>query len=84
MRLSTDEQIAHLLRRFGLGAGTREMEKYRPLGVEGTLHRLVEYDKVPDTFPVSIWEWHADNKGVLNPNTGATRAWWIMRMASTE
>lgn len=84
MRMTTEEQIAHLLRRFGLGAGRREVEKYKALGVDGTLHKLVEYDATPDTFPVSVWEWHTDNKGVINPSAGATRAWWLMRMASTE
>lgn len=84
MRGSTDDQISHLLRRFGLGAGRRELEKYRSLGVEGTAHRLIEYDQVPEVFPVSVWEWHTNEKGAINMSANSTRAWWIMRMANTE
>lgn len=53
----TDRQkIAHLLRRFGLGAGELEMRQYEPLGVLGALDRLLDYEKVDEGFPVSPWE----------------------------
>lgn len=53
----TDRQkIAHLLRRFGLGAGEIEMRQYEPLGVAGTLNRLLDYEKVDEGFPISPWE----------------------------
>ncbi len=81
--MTDEERIAHLLRRFGLGAGRREVEAYRHLGVDGTLHKLVEYDATPDDYPVSVWEWHTDAKGNVAPDTGSTRAGWVMRMACT-
>lgn len=83
MSLTVDEKIAHLLRRFGFGAGRKEMEKYRPLGVDGTIHKLIEYDDA-EKFPVSVWEFHTDPQGKVAPATAHTVGWWICRMTVTE
>ena len=45
------EKIAHLLRRFGLGAGKFEVDEYAKFGVEGTIDRLINYDQVDDRTP---------------------------------
>ena len=39
-----------------MGAGSLEMAKYEPLGVQGTLDRLFDYEKVDEAFPIGPWE----------------------------
>lgn len=84
MELTEYEKIAHLLRRLGLGAGRREVDKYLSLGVEGTLDRLINFEKSPQAYPVSIWEWHVRPNGDVLPSAEGARAWWVMGMACTE
>ena len=79
-----EQKIAHLLRRFGLGAGRLEVEKYSHLGVDGTIDRLVNYTKVPVGPTPQVWEWYIqqDNKYGLDPTR--VRSWWQYRMLTTE
>src|SRR5579862_8257176 len=79
------EKIAHLLRRFGMGAGTLEMAKYEPLGVQGTLDRLLDYEKVDEAFPIGPWEiaFEKDKTEVyVDPFRFA--AWWSLRLLMSE
>jgi uncharacterized protein (DUF1800 family) len=82
----TDRQkIAHLLRRFGLGAGELEMRQYEPLGVQGTLDRLIEFDKVADPFSISPWELcfeEGTDQVYLDPFR--TLAYWCLRLQMTK
>ncbi len=84
MELTAEEKVSHLLRRFGLGAGRLELEKYLHLGVEGTIDRLIDYEKVPVGHTPEVWEWYvqADAKFGLDPTR--VRSWWQYRMVTTE
>lgn len=84
MAMSVEEKVGHLLRRFGLGAGRSELDKYVPLGVDGTIDRLIDYEKVPDKYPVQIWEWYFQPDGKYSLDPTRVRAWWHLRMLTTE
>ncbi|MHB8637722.1 MAG: DUF1800 domain-containing protein [Fimbriimonadaceae bacterium] len=79
------EKIAHLLRRFGMGAGSLEMAKYEPLGVDGTLDRLLNYDQVDEAFPISPWELaYEKGKTEVYADAGRFAAWWALRLLMSE
>jgi uncharacterized protein (DUF1800 family) len=83
--MTKEERIAHLLRRLGLGASFEEMEFYGKLGVDGTIDRLIEYDKVPEGFDVSPIRFTQKNQdGVEILRIQAVVAWWTLRMLSTH
>lgn len=74
------EKIAHLLRRFGLGAGKYEVDAYMPLGVAGALDRLIDYEKVDEQFPISPWEMTGYGDGLIQFDPPKFGAWWALRM----
>ncbi|HLK16320.1 MAG TPA: DUF1800 domain-containing protein [Fimbriimonadaceae bacterium] len=83
--MTDPEKIAHLLRRFGMGAGTLEMAKYEPLGVQGTLDRLLNYDKVDEAFPIGPWEIAFEkDKSEVYADPGRFAAWWCLRLLMSE
>lgn len=78
------EKIAHLLRRFGLGAGKTEVDAYLPLGVDGAIERLIDYDKVDEGFPVDPWEVTGYGEGLIQYDPAKFGAWWALRMFLTK
>ncbi len=85
MALTTREKVGHILRRFGLGASKAELDFYEKLGVDGTLDRLINYDKVEDNFPVNVWEFAQrlpDRPPRLRVEQVAS--WWVTRMLVTQ
>jgi uncharacterized protein (DUF1800 family) len=79
------ERIAHLLRRFGLGAGTVEMAKYEALGFSGTLDKLLNYDKVDEAFPINPTElYYEPDKTDIYVDPYRTGAWWSLRLMMSE
>lgn len=73
------------MRRFGLGASFAEMEFYTKLGEDGTIDRLIEYEKVPEGFDVSPARFAQENQqGVELLRIPAVVAWWTLRMLSTH
>jgi uncharacterized protein (DUF1800 family) len=79
------EKIAHLLRRFGLGAGLTELNIYEKLGVKGTIDRLIDYEKVEENFPVSPWEFTGyGNEGLIMTDPPKFSSWWALRMMMTQ
>ncbi|HLP00062.1 MAG TPA: DUF1800 domain-containing protein [Fimbriimonas sp.] len=79
------EKIAHLLRRFGLGAGKFEVDQYAKYGVEGTIDRLINYDKVDEQFPVDPWELTGyGTEGLIMFDPPKFAAWWSLRMVMTQ
>lgn len=80
MQLKTDrEKIAHILRRFGLGASEGELEFYLPKGVAGTIDALLEegedgFDIEPSRFALG--------KNMINMR--GAEAWWISRLLITK
>ncbi len=79
------QKIAHLLRRFGLGAGEIELRLYEPLGVQGTIDRLIDFEKVKDDFPISPWELcFEENSDQVYLDPFRTLAYWCMRLQFTK
>ncbi|RYG42279.1 DUF1800 domain-containing protein, partial [bacterium] len=83
-RLTDREKLAHLYRRFGLGATPWELDEAEKLGYERALTRLLDWDKVEDPGEaVSPYEFCWRDKE--DPDTGSWRfrSWWIYRMLTT-
>lgn len=79
-----EQKVAHLLRRFGLGAGRLELDKYVPLGVDGTIDRLINFERLPNQATPQVWEWYVQPDGKYSLDPYRTRAWWQYRMVTTD
>lgn len=77
------EKIAHVLRRLGLGAGKSEVDRYLPLGVEGTIDKLTQYENVPEGFPVQPYEFTVYDAGLM-VDPAKFASWWALRMVMTQ
>lgn len=82
--MTTREKIAHLARRFGFGATQSELDAYEKLGLEGTLDKLLNYERIPDAFPFDPWQFafYGDKQVALDP--GRFLGWWCMRMVLSD
>lgn len=78
------EKVAHILRRLGLGAGRYELAKYEKLGVEGTLSRLLDFEKVDEGFPVSPWSFAVQSDKKLYTDPYQIAGWWSLRFLMTQ
>lgn len=79
------QKISHLLRRFGLGAGELELRQYEPLGVAGTLDRLLDYEKIDDGVPISPWELcFEENSDQVYLDPFRTLGYWCLRLLMTK
>ncbi len=76
--------VAHLLRRFGLGAGKTDLDRYAPLGVKGALDRLLNYDAQSEGFPVTPWEFMEYEDGTYQLEPTQISGWWALRMLLTQ
>ncbi|MEN3000588.1 MAG: DUF1800 domain-containing protein [Armatimonadota bacterium] len=77
------ERLAHLLRRAGLSASRAEVERYLPLGIEGTIDALLHYDQEPETIDdAEILRLLRGDSLRLQPQM--VSAWWIYRMLVTR
>src|SRR5438034_565328 len=84
MGMTEREKTAHLLRRFGLGAGRNELAKFEGLGLSKTIDTLLDFEKTEEKFPVSPWSFavQADKKLYTDPYQIA--AWWGLRFVMTQ
>ncbi len=77
------ERLAHLLRRAGLSASRTEQERYLPLGIEGTIDALLNYDQQPEEIDdaeiLSLLQ--GDNPRLQPPMVSG---WWVYRMLVTR
>ena len=72
MILQTEnDKIAHLLRRFGLGASEAEIEYYGKDGLKGAIDRLFDYKSLEEPFQPNL-EDVAANGNVGNPRFAQT------------
>lgn len=80
---SERDKIAHLLRRFGLGASEQELDYYGKDGLKGAIDLLLNYES-HDAGPVSeITAFVPEDKpNQLKPQQ--VRAWWIHRIIATH
>lgn len=83
MKLTERQRITHLLRRAGLSASKAEVEQYLPLGVQGAIDVLLDFDRQPEEFNddeiVTLLRADAPN---LRPPV--ITDWWIYRMLMTK
>src|SRR5687768_4060991 len=83
--MNSRQKTAHLLRRFGLGASRAELDLYEPMGIDGALESLLNYDKVEEGFDVSPWELcFEENNEQLYLDPFRTVAWWSLRLLLTK
>jgi uncharacterized protein (DUF1800 family) len=81
MVLNTErEKVAHLLRRFALGASEAELDFYGKNGLKGAIDLLLTPPE-DNGFPFQI-EVLANDKGVIN--LPALKAWWGARILATK
>lgn len=79
------DRIAHLLRRFGFGAGQAEVDRYVPYGVNGTLDRLLNYETVDERFDIPPWQFvFTKNSKDANLDPRIFCNWWCTRMVMSE
>lgn len=79
------ERISHLLRRFGFGAGRYELQHYEPLGYDGTLDRLLNYENVEEGFSIDPWEIaHEEGKEEIYVDPPRFASLWALRMLMTR
>src|SRR5262249_28241326 len=76
---SDETTLRHLLRRAGFGASAAELDLYRPLGLNGTVDRLVDYAAVDNS---------ALDRRLNQLNLDLTKRpdlerWWLLRMIYT-
>ncbi len=81
MELNEKQKIAHLLRRFGMGASEAELEYYGKNGLAGAINLLLDYENAPD---VTNWDpmIFANNKGVVNIKV--MQNVWMAQMVCTQ
>lgn len=82
----TKEKVAHLLRRFGLGASQKEVEEYSRLGLDGALTRLLHYEGIPEDFNIDPWSFAflEDRKNPVSLDNSRFYAWWANQMVFTN
>ena len=79
------EKIAHILRRFGFGAGSAEMARCEPLGVLGVIEQLFDWEKTFEPFSVPAWQFafRRDSKDT-NLDPSVFTSWWTLWMTMTQ
>ncbi|MCS7066062.1 MAG: DUF1800 domain-containing protein, partial [Fimbriimonadales bacterium] len=83
MQSQLRERLAHLLRRAGLSASQTEIERYLPMGVEGTIDALLRFDQEPEEIDDAeiVRLLQGDSPRLQPPMVSA---WWIYRMLVTR
>lgn len=83
--MTTRDQVRHLLRRFGFGPSLAELAQYEPLGVDGAIARLIDYEKLDEGFPISPWEiCFEENMPDMYLDPPRIGVWWALRMFMTK
>ncbi|MCW5939491.1 MAG: DUF1800 family protein [Fimbriimonadaceae bacterium] len=77
------DRVAHLLRRFGLGAGRYEVDRYAGLGAQGTLRRLIDDARHYEDL-IDPWDFSRGDNGEIDPNAYILAGWWGARMLATR
>ncbi len=78
------EKISHVLRRLGLGAGRYERTQYERLGLQGTIERLIGFDRVDEKFPYSPWSFAVQQDRKLYTDPYQIAGWWGLRFLMTR
>lgn len=76
------EDVAHLLRRFGLGAGRQDLDSFVAAGsYEKAVDRLVDFENTPQPFEPSLELWGIARNSVVQ--ISGVQSWWLARMLLT-
>jgi len=81
--MTTREQCAHLLRKFGLGVTPAELDHCEKLGVKGAIDWLIDYEKTPEPVDLKPWNFAYDKPNEPNMDPSRFSPWWAMRMLTT-
>ncbi len=75
-QIGSDQQIAHLLRRAGFGAGPGDVASYGALGLSGAVDRLLNFQKISNAdLDQRIASANFDYSTVVD-----IQLWWLTRM----
>lgn len=82
MQLRTEkERVAHLLRRFGLGASEAEIDFYGKDGLKGAIDKLLNFEQTDEGWDVPFTKF-ANDKGLVNIRV--LPIIWTTRLAVTR
>ncbi len=85
MKLTTRQQIAHLMRRFAFGASELELNHLEPLGVQGALDHLLNYESQDEGFGISPWEFCREpDKDEVYVDGYRFASWWSLRLVMSQ
>ncbi|MEQ1934466.1 MAG: DUF1800 domain-containing protein [Fimbriimonadaceae bacterium] len=79
--LTEQQKIAHLLRRFGLGASEQELEFYGKDGLKGAIDRLLNYEAIPEDNLVDQEVFFTKNNN-FKPDQAC--GWWTHVLIRTK
>lgn len=83
MQLKTDrDKVAHLLRRFGLGASESELDYYATGGLSAAIDKLLDVEKTPDNFELPITAFKRQDQPLIPMQ--AVVSHWVMRLLTTR
>ncbi|MBX3120515.1 MAG: DUF1800 domain-containing protein [Fimbriimonadaceae bacterium] len=78
------EKVAHLCRRFGLGATIADLDRYEKMGLDATIRDLLDFSKPDPAYPVHASEFFYQKDGQVQTQPNRVTAWWLTRMALTD
>jgi uncharacterized protein (DUF1800 family) len=82
MKLATErDKVAHLLRRFGLGASEAELDYYGKNGLSSAIDLLLHPEKVPTGPQFTAEQFYRNDQGMIRPQT--VRQWWTAQILTT-
>lgn len=84
LKLTESQKVSHVLRRFGMGAGRYERQKYEKLGPDKTLDALLNDEKQDEGFPISPWEFAAQEDKRIDTGAYHLAGYWALRMFMTQ
>jgi uncharacterized protein (DUF1800 family) len=81
--------VEHLLRRAGFGASTRDLEVFGNLSTAAAIHRLIDYEQIPDDVDEKIGNPDyagVTARGAFSPylNIEDARQRWLFRMVHSQ
>ena len=83
MALQDDrEKVAHLLRRFGLGASETELAYYGEGGYASAVDKLVDYEDTDEGFDIDPTIFANQQNGIVSMR--GMQYWWYLRLLTTK
>ncbi len=75
-------KVAHLLRRFGLGASEAEIDYYGKGGLSGAIDKLLNYEDTDEGFGIDPSVFANPDNGIINMK--GYQLWWYLRLVTTR